>query len=97
TEARPTTTTSGPARTRARGARLIMIGTSTGGPQALTRILSELPADLGAPIVMALHIPPGYTEALAQRLDKVSALEVVEAVDGMVLRAGQAVLAPGGM
>jgi two-component system chemotaxis response regulator CheB len=78
-------------------ARLIMIGTSTGGPQALTRLLSELPASLAAPVTMVLHIPPGYTEALAQRLDRISALDVVEARDGMELRAGLAVLAPGGL
>jgi two-component system chemotaxis response regulator CheB len=78
-------------------ARLVLIGTSTGGPQALTRVLSSLPAGLAAPVAMALHIPGGYTEALAKRLDKISPLEVVEARDGMVLRPGLAVLAPGGM
>lgn len=80
-----------------RGAHLVMIGTSTGGPQALTRLLSSLPGDLGAPIAMALHIPPGYTESIAQRLDKISALTVREAADGLELVPGLAVLARGGM
>ena len=76
---------------------LVLIGTSTGGPQALTRVLSALPADLASPVAMVLHIPPGYTEALAKRLDSGSALEVLEAYDGIELKAGRAVLAKGGM
>jgi two-component system chemotaxis response regulator CheB len=79
-----------------RGSELVMIGTSTGGPQALTRVLAGLPADLAAPVVMVLHIPAGYTAALAARLDRISALDVVEATDGLVLRPGLAVLARGG-
>lgn len=75
---------------------LILLGTSTGGPQALTRLFSALPGNLGAPIAMVLHIPAGYTEALAQRLDKISQLHVVEAYDGLELTPGLAVLARGG-
>ncbi|HEY0194436.1 MAG TPA: chemotaxis-specific protein-glutamate methyltransferase CheB [Kofleriaceae bacterium] len=78
-------------------ARLIMIGTSTGGPQALSMVMSGLPATLAAPVVMVLHIPVGYTEALAARLDKLSAMRVVEASDGLELVAGLAVLARAGM
>jgi two-component system chemotaxis response regulator CheB len=77
-------------------ADLVMIGTSTGGPQALTRVLANLPANLAAPLAMVLHIPVGYTEALARRLDQTSALEVVEAYEGVELRAGRAVLARAG-
>jgi two-component system, chemotaxis family, protein-glutamate methylesterase/glutaminase len=80
-----------------KGADLVMIGTSTGGPQALTRLVAALPGDLRAPVVMALHIPVGYTEAIAQRLDKISPLTVVEATDGLELVPGLAVLARGGM
>lgn len=80
-----------------KGAELVMIGTSTGGPQALTRLVAGLPGDLGAPVVMVLHIPAGYTETIAKRLDKVSALEVVEAIDGLELVPGLAVLARGGL
>lgn len=80
-----------------RPANLVLIGTSTGGPQALTRVLSGLPANLAAPIAMVLHIPIGYTEALAKRLDATSPLEVVEARDGIELVPGRAVLARAGM
>jgi two-component system chemotaxis response regulator CheB len=81
----------------ARRANLVMVGTSTGGPQALTALLAGLPADFAAPIAMALHIPAGYTDALAHRLDKLSKVTVVEARDGMELLPGIAALAPGGM
>lgn len=77
-------------------ADLVMIGTSTGGPQALTRLLAALPADLAAPVAIVLHIPVGYTEALARRLDQISPLEVVEASEGIELRPGRAVLARAG-
>lgn len=79
-----------------RGTSLLVIGTSTGGPQALTRLLTNLPASFPVPIAMALHIPEGYTRSLSERLDKVCQLSVREAAHGMVLRPGQAVLAPGG-
>jgi len=78
-------------------ADLVMIGTSTGGPQALTRLMAGLPARLSAPVAIVLHIPIGYTASLAQRLDKLSPLEVLEAADGLELRPGRAVLARGGM
>ena len=58
--------------------------------------MAALPADFPAPLALALHIPAGYTEALARRLDASSALEVVEAEDGMELRPGPAVLARAG-
>ncbi len=75
---------------------LVMIGTSTGGPQALTRLLAALPANLDAALAVVLHIPIGYTEALAKRLDRSSPLEVLEAHDGIELRPGRAVLAKAG-
>lgn len=84
-----------PLRAPAR-ARLVVIGTSTGGPQALTRLLPALPGDLPVPVAIALHIPFGYTEALAKRLDGVSAIRVVEATEGLELTAGVAAIAPGG-
>lgn len=77
--------------------RLVVVGTSTGGPAALSRLLASLPADFPAPLALALHIPPGYTQALAHRLNAGSALEVLEAEDGMELRPGRAVLARSGM
>jgi two-component system, chemotaxis family, protein-glutamate methylesterase/glutaminase len=75
---------------------IIVLGTSTGGPPAITRLLGELPGDLPVPLLIALHIPPGYTEALAARLDTLSALDVREANEELVLRPGMAVLARGG-
>ena len=75
---------------------LVMLGTSTGGPQALTRLMTSLPSTLRAPIAMVLHIPVGYTQALAARLDKASALQVVEASEGLELLPGMAVLARAG-
>ena len=80
----------------AHAAELVLIGTSTGGPQALTRVLAALPKDLAAPVAIVLHIPIGYTEALAKRLDQTSPLEVVEAAEGTELRAGRVVLAHAG-
>jgi two-component system chemotaxis response regulator CheB len=76
---------------------LVMIGTSTGGPQALTRVLAALPGNLDAAVAMVLHIPVGFTEALARRLDNGSELEVLEAYDGVQLIPGRAVLARAGM
>ena len=75
----------------------VVIGTSTGGPQALTRIIPALPRDLPVPVLVALHIPAGYTEALAQRLNEMSAVQVVEAEHTAIeLGAGKVVIARGG-
>ncbi|WP_437329362.1 chemotaxis-specific protein-glutamate methyltransferase CheB [Sorangium sp. So ce381] len=76
--------------------RVVVIGASTGGPLALTRLFAAMPAGFPAPIVVALHIPPGYTESLARRLDDASALSIVEASDDLPLRPGLVVLARGG-
>ncbi|MFP2963512.1 chemotaxis-specific protein-glutamate methyltransferase CheB [Myxococcus sp. 1LA] len=81
---------------RAEAKSLVVVGTSTGGPQALTRLLAELPVDFPAPVALALHIPTGYTEAVARRLNAHCALEVLEAVDGLELRPGRVVLARSG-
>lgn len=86
-----------PRASTTRRPELIMIGTSTGGPQALTKLLAALPANLAVPVAIVLHIPAGYTEALAQRLNKSSQIDVVEAQDGMILRPGLAMIARGGM
>ncbi|MES1175512.1 MAG: chemotaxis-specific protein-glutamate methyltransferase CheB [Myxococcales bacterium] len=77
--------------------RVVLIGTSTGGPQALGRVLKELPANFPAPIVMVLHIPVGYTGPLAERLNGECAIDVAEAREGMQLRPGLAILAQAGM
>jgi two-component system chemotaxis response regulator CheB len=77
--------------------RVVVVGASTGGPQALTRLMSSLPADFPLPVALVLHMPVGYTAALAARLDGVSPLDVVEASEGLVLRPGLAVLARAGL
>ncbi len=76
---------------------IVVVGTSTGGPQALTRLLPALPASLPVPVAVALHIPPGYTELLAQRLDAASELRVVEASEGLLLEPGTVAIARAGM
>jgi two-component system chemotaxis response regulator CheB len=76
--------------------QLVAIGTSTGGPQALSRLLVALPADFPVGLAIALHIPEGYTSSLARRLDKLCQISVIEAEDGMPFRPGVALLAPGG-
>ncbi|MRG91803.1 chemotaxis-specific protein-glutamate methyltransferase CheB [Polyangium spumosum] len=75
---------------------LVVVGASTGGPQALTRLFTSLPRDFPVPVVAALHIPPGYTDALARRIDESSALSVKEAADDQELEPGQVILARGG-
>ena len=76
---------------------LIVIGTSTGGPRALNRILPRLPADLGAAIVVIQHMPEGFTMSLADRLDRRSRITVTEAADRLPLQPGTAYIAPAGM
>lgn len=78
------------------GVRLIVVGTSTGGPQALTRLLTALPRDLPCAVAVALHIPAGYTEALARRLDEACAVRVFEAWDGAPIPPGSVAIARGG-
>jgi two-component system, chemotaxis family, protein-glutamate methylesterase/glutaminase len=75
--------------------KCVAIGISTGGPPALTRLLSELRPPM-PPIVIVQHMPPQFTGPLAARLDTVSALSVREAVQGDVLRPNEVLLAPGG-
>lgn len=76
--------------------KLVAIGTSTGGPVALQRVLTQLPANFPAPIVLIQHMPAAFTKAFAERLDKLCRISVKEAEDGDMLRPGLALLAPGG-
>ena len=75
---------------------VVVIGASTGGPQALTRLLTALPADFPAPVAVVLHIPAGYTEAFAARLNTLSELEVIEGYEGAVLSVGRIIIARAG-
>ncbi|WP_413053438.1 protein-glutamate methylesterase/protein-glutamine glutaminase [Sporosarcina sp. 179-K 8C2 HS] len=74
----------------------VIIGTSTGGPRALQEVLTRLPSDINAPILIVQHMPPGFTKSLAQRLDGLSDIHVKEAEDGEPLLKGVAYIAPGG-
>ena len=82
--------------TRKELADVVVIGISTGGPQALKLLIPQLPADFPAPVAMVMHMPVGYTEMYARKLDEQSPLEVREAHEGDVLRAGLVLLAPAG-
>ena len=75
---------------------LLVVGTSTGGPQALSRLFADLPP-LPVPTLVVVHIPPGYTEALAARLDKLSDARIIEATDGGVLEPGLVAVAKAGV
>lgn len=75
---------------------LVAIGTSTGGPKALKVVLEQIPAFFPAPIVIVQHMPANFTKSLAQRLNSLCAIEVVEGEEGMVLKQGTAYVAPGG-
>ncbi len=75
--------------------RLVVIGASTGGPKALLEIVSRLPSEIPACLLIVQHMPEGFTTSFAKRLDSKSALEVVEAGNGMALREGVAYVAPG--
>jgi len=75
--------------------RLIAIGASTGGTEAIAFMLARLPAQV-PPILITQHIPPMFSKSFAQRLDKICRMEVREAVDGDLPRPGLALVAPGG-
>ncbi|MBP5944691.1 MULTISPECIES: protein-glutamate methylesterase/protein-glutamine glutaminase [unclassified Pseudomonas] len=91
----PVASASSPAPKR-KAYKLVAIGTSTGGPVALQRVLTQLPANFPAPIVLIQHMPAAFTKAFAERLDKLCRISVKEAEDGDILRPGLALLAPGG-
>ena len=75
--------------------RVIAIGISTGGPNALQFVLSQIPADFQSTIVIVQHMPEGFTEMFAKRLDECCALEVHEARSGDLLLAGRVLICPG--
>jgi two-component system chemotaxis response regulator CheB len=74
----------------------IVIGISTGGPQGLRYLIPQLPEDFRIPIAVVLHIPAGFTEMYAARLNELSELKVIEAKEGDPLLPGLVLIAPGG-
>lgn len=76
---------------------VLAIGSSTGGPDALAKVLGVLPATLPVPVVVVQHMPPLFTRTLAGRLDSLCALSVAEAEEGERLEPGRVLIAPGGV
>lgn len=74
---------------------IVAIGTSTGGPKALQEVLTKLPEDIPAAVLVVQHMPPGFTKSLSARLDSLSQINVKEAEEGDVLMPGWAYVAPG--
>ncbi|MFJ8256829.1 chemotaxis response regulator protein-glutamate methylesterase [Peribacillus asahii] len=79
-----------------RSKKIVLIGTSTGGPRALQTVLTNLPQSINAPILVVQHMPPGFTKSLAERLDSLCHIHVKEAEDGELIQKGTAYIAPGG-
>ena len=75
--------------------KLVAIGTSTGGPQALQSVITRLPGELPCGVVVVQHMPPGFTKSLANRLDSLSKVSVKEAEDGDIIEPGHVYIAPG--
>ena len=75
--------------------RIVAIGISTGGPNALQYVFSQIPADFSASILVVQHMPEGFTDMFARRLDECSALDVHEAKSGDLLIAGRVLICPG--
>lgn len=79
----------------AKSNKLVLIGTSTGGPKALHQVIPKFPADLDAAILVVQHMPPGFTKSLAERLDSLSNLKVKEAEHMEPVLTGCTYIAPG--
>ncbi|MBJ7895458.1 protein-glutamate methylesterase/protein-glutamine glutaminase [Bacillus atrophaeus] len=75
---------------------IVCLGTSTGGPRALQKVIPKLPKDLKAPVLIVQHMPEGFTASLADRLNHLSDIQVKEAKDGEMVSEGCVYIAPGG-
>ena len=84
-----------PIKNKAQKFNILAIGVSTGGPDALAKIIPQIPANFPIPIVIVQHMPPIFTKRLAQRLNSASQIEVKEAKDGDILQKQKAFIAPG--
>lgn len=87
----------GPTRVMENSFSIVGIGISTGGPKALSKFLPQILPNINASILIAQHMPPLFTQSLAERLDAESQIGVKEAQDGEALRPGYAYICPGGM
>ena len=85
-----------PTQAHRRPAEIVVIGVSTGGPEALAKLLPALPAEFPLPIVIVQHMPPMFTNTLARRLNATCALQVQEAEHDQMVEAGNIYIAPGG-
>ena len=74
---------------------ILLIGTSTGGPQTLGKFVPNIPVDIPAGVIIVQHMPPKFTKSLADRLDRISPISVKEAVEGDEIITGEALVAPG--
>jgi two-component system, chemotaxis family, protein-glutamate methylesterase/glutaminase len=81
----------------ARRGGIVVVGSSTGGPRALSEVIPGLPAAMPLPVVIVQHMPAGFTKSLAARLDSISQIAVREASEGDLLQPGLALVAPGGL
>lgn len=79
-----------------KGSKLIALACSTGGPKALQQVITTLPANLDAPVLLVQHMPEGFTKSLADRLNDLSNVRVKEAEDGDLLQKGMVYIAKGG-
>jgi len=93
---RPTLSEPAPKVAGTHSVDLVVIGISTGGPQALKRLIPQLPEDFPVPVVMVMHMPVGYTEMYAAKLNEQCQLEVREAAEGDEIKRGRVFLAPAG-
>ncbi|HON41797.1 MAG TPA: chemotaxis response regulator protein-glutamate methylesterase [Bacillota bacterium] len=91
----PTTPTR-PSTARAAARKVVVIGTSTGGPRALTQVIPWLPPNLPAAVLIVQHMPAGFTRSLAERLNDLSRIRVTEAQGGETIAEGEALIAAGG-
>nr|WP_277349730.1 chemotaxis response regulator protein-glutamate methylesterase [Planosporangium thailandense] len=82
-------------RRRTEQVEVLAIGCSTGGPEALSQVLQALPENLPVPVVVVQHMPPVFTKMFAERLNRICALEVVEAAGNEQVRSGTVYIAPG--
>lgn len=74
---------------------IIVIGSSTGGPAALQKVIPKLPGNLPVPVLVVQHMPPAFTKSLAERLNSLSSVTVQEANNGQMMKAGNVYIAPG--